>query len=327
MFTIFPAPSMNLTVEYFDIASDLIDLQAFSVIGNFSELRITAGSAMIHLPDFQLLRLLNLQPSDMRDSQFLFAIRLPSNDTTAERESRPASPLDPTTAAAIAIVAAVSLFVLLVFLQSCRPVWRSLLIHLHMGQLAEECSEDVLLTKITFLTHLDGGKDSFGDKSSSSSSSASQLLSSKLSVPESKSSGDDENSCNTSQRPVVSCRLSSSSQLQADIQKHISGSAADIGQKSPPRMRFLNAASESSTVSGANSECSSVSAGEERDYPYADGGGGLMTDSGSDCMDSISDGEAGELSASDGDSRISTSSSDYDVRSDHGSEDDILSTL
>lgn len=72
MFTVYPQTNGRLTVMHFNQFSDIIDLRAFKSILEFSQLNITRGSAIIHLPQNQTVRLSNIYPEDLKDNNFVF---------------------------------------------------------------------------------------------------------------------------------------------------------------------------------------------------------------------------------------------------------------
>lgn len=72
-FTVYPQSNVTLTIAYFNLSSDVIDLTAFApTLASFDDLTITAGSAIVSLPELQRIRILNLQPSDLAAGHFVF---------------------------------------------------------------------------------------------------------------------------------------------------------------------------------------------------------------------------------------------------------------
>jgi hypothetical protein len=71
-FTIMPHPNAYYTIANFDNDYELIDLTAFKNIRYMSDLSITSGSIIINLDNEQKIRLLDLNPGEVDDNNFLF---------------------------------------------------------------------------------------------------------------------------------------------------------------------------------------------------------------------------------------------------------------
>lgn len=64
--------SITITITDFDIVQDKINLSQLPNIHSMSDIAITEGSAIIHLPN-QDMRLLHLSPNDLREGNFIFS--------------------------------------------------------------------------------------------------------------------------------------------------------------------------------------------------------------------------------------------------------------
>ncbi|MDG4544483.1 MAG: Ig-like domain-containing protein, partial [Rickettsiales bacterium] len=67
----------TVTINDWD-STDTINLASFADITSIDDLTITAGSAIIHLPDEQFIHILNIEPDDLSSSNFIFSI--PTNN-------------------------------------------------------------------------------------------------------------------------------------------------------------------------------------------------------------------------------------------------------
>ncbi|PIR39166.1 MAG: hypothetical protein COV35_01210 [Alphaproteobacteria bacterium CG11_big_fil_rev_8_21_14_0_20_39_49] len=77
--TVVIAADANSTVTINDWDStDTINLAALPTITSIDDLTITAGSAIIHLPDEQFIHILNIEPEDLSSSNFVFSV--PTNN-------------------------------------------------------------------------------------------------------------------------------------------------------------------------------------------------------------------------------------------------------
>lgn len=81
-------PTLNFTVfiEQFQNTTDIIDLTHFPEITSILDLKITAGSAIVEVTPQNIVRLLNLQPSDVSERNFRFAAKQQVNEPPATQE-------------------------------------------------------------------------------------------------------------------------------------------------------------------------------------------------------------------------------------------------
>lgn len=73
MYTLEPHPDVLVTISDFNQNKDKINLKSFNELHSFNELNITAGSIIITLESNQKMKLLNLQPYDINEENFIFA--------------------------------------------------------------------------------------------------------------------------------------------------------------------------------------------------------------------------------------------------------------
>lgn len=72
-FTILPAPNTLLTISFFNLSGDVIDFSAFPKLHTADDLSIKKGSVLISLEKHQTVKLMNVNPTDMRAEHFDFA--------------------------------------------------------------------------------------------------------------------------------------------------------------------------------------------------------------------------------------------------------------
>lgn len=71
-FVVEPNRDCTMQIAHFNLSVDVIDLTAFHHYSAMKELNLTEGSVVLTLPSKQVVRLLHLHPSDMRERHFLF---------------------------------------------------------------------------------------------------------------------------------------------------------------------------------------------------------------------------------------------------------------
>lgn len=71
-YTIVKNPESHLQIVYLNNSNDVIDLESFTVITDFTELQMVAGSVILKLPNHQTVRIVNLKPANLTASNFLF---------------------------------------------------------------------------------------------------------------------------------------------------------------------------------------------------------------------------------------------------------------
>lgn len=71
-YTVFAMPGSHLTVVYFNISTDVIDISDFHNIVAFSDLVLKKGSVIIDLTHVQSIHILNLHPANMSAANFVF---------------------------------------------------------------------------------------------------------------------------------------------------------------------------------------------------------------------------------------------------------------
>ena len=73
MFTIVPQVNVTYLVMNFNQSGDLIDLRLFETIHNITDVNITKGSVLINLAHHQIVKLANLNPTDIDWNNFIFS--------------------------------------------------------------------------------------------------------------------------------------------------------------------------------------------------------------------------------------------------------------
>ena len=71
-FLILASPHSTITITDFSLDNDVIDLRNFETIRSWKDVKMTAGSVLIHLPDNMTVVLLHHSPTDMTPKHFLF---------------------------------------------------------------------------------------------------------------------------------------------------------------------------------------------------------------------------------------------------------------
>ena len=71
MYTLVPNQNMKIIITYFDNYTDYINLVSYDIY-SFDQLNITSGSVIITLPNYQIMKLANLYPSDVSENNFIF---------------------------------------------------------------------------------------------------------------------------------------------------------------------------------------------------------------------------------------------------------------
>lgn len=74
-------PKALLTISDFNILTDRINLKEIRGVKSFSDVNMTRGSVIIHLPNSQKIVLLNCDPDEMSKQHFVFAARHHEEDT------------------------------------------------------------------------------------------------------------------------------------------------------------------------------------------------------------------------------------------------------
>eukprot|EP01034_Spumella_vulgaris_P042502 gene42502-52712_t len=118
LYTVIPQSHVYIHIEYFSNRSDLIDLTAFETVRSLSDLNITRGSAIIHLGSNQTIKIQNLFPEHLSESNFLFFSGVLSESTDSADET------DETDNALVALIVAV--FGLAILIPLAAPSWRYL---------------------------------------------------------------------------------------------------------------------------------------------------------------------------------------------------------